>query len=166
MSNNARPPVIMGETDIVARLTKRVYGGAKIIYDDKAKAVDLSRYGVFWKAQKNFLIGLEYNQMGDRTSLDATFNHKINQTTSVGSMISLDLGTKLLQSSTVVEKRLDDGNVVKGKVDSRGGFDVSLSSALGKSLTATLTTGGTISSILEGQASRAYTGIALNFAPV
>lgn len=50
MSNNARPPVMMGEADLVARLTKRIYGGAKVVYDDKAKAVDLKRYGVFWKA--------------------------------------------------------------------------------------------------------------------
>ena len=41
MSNNAKSPVMMGQTDIVARLTKRLYGGAKIVYDDKAKAFDM-----------------------------------------------------------------------------------------------------------------------------
>jgi hypothetical protein len=67
MNNNAKLPVVMGQADIIARLTKSLYGGAKIIYDNKAQAVELQRYGLFWKAQKNLLVGLEYNHTGDRT---------------------------------------------------------------------------------------------------
>ena len=64
MSNNARDRVIMGQADIIARISKSLYGGAKIIYDDKARSCEMTRYGVFWKAQKNFLVGLEYNKTG------------------------------------------------------------------------------------------------------
>lgn len=65
MNNNARQPVVMAQTDIIARLTKTLYGGAKIVYDDKAKSLEMQKYGLFWKAYKNFLIGLEYNHIGD-----------------------------------------------------------------------------------------------------
>lgn len=65
MSNNARDRVIMGQADVIARVTKSLYGGAKIIYDDKARSFEMARYGMFWKAQKNFLVGLEYNKTGD-----------------------------------------------------------------------------------------------------
>ena len=81
MSSNAKQPVLMAQTDMIARLTKNIYGGAKIVYDDKAKAIDMQKYGLFWKAQKNFLVGLEYNQVGDKSSVDASFNHKIDIST-------------------------------------------------------------------------------------
>jgi hypothetical protein len=55
----------MGQADVIARVTKSLYGGAKIIYDDKARTLEMTRYGMFWKAQKNFLVGLEYNKTGD-----------------------------------------------------------------------------------------------------
>ena len=41
MSSNAKQPVLMAQTDMIARLTKNIYGGAKIVYDDKAKAIDM-----------------------------------------------------------------------------------------------------------------------------
>lgn len=130
MSNNAKSPVMMGQTDIVARLTKRLYGGAKIVYDDKAKAFDMQKYGFFWKAQKNFLIGLEYNQVGDRQFVDASFNHKINKTTSVGNTVSYDIVSKKISSITVLEKMLEAGSTVKAKVDSNGIYDLSLTADL------------------------------------
>jgi hypothetical protein len=55
-----------------------LYGGAKIIYDDKARAFEMTRYGIFWKAQKNFLLGVEYNHTGDLSAIEATINHKVN----------------------------------------------------------------------------------------
>lgn len=78
MSSNEKRPVIMLEADVMARLAKSWYGGAKVVYDDKAVALEMLRYSVFWKARKNFLIGLEYSQSGDRKSIEGTFNHKIN----------------------------------------------------------------------------------------
>lgn len=50
MSNNAKDRVIMGQADLIARITKSLYGGAKIIYDDKAHSFEMARYGLFWKA--------------------------------------------------------------------------------------------------------------------
>lgn len=64
-NNSARDPVIMAQTDLVARLTKTLYGGAKLVYDDKARAFDMQRYGLFWKAEKNLLLGLELSRIGD-----------------------------------------------------------------------------------------------------
>jgi hypothetical protein len=61
MSNNAKQRVIMAQADVIARVTKKFYGGAKIVYDDKARSLEMIKYGLFFKAQKNFLVGLEYN---------------------------------------------------------------------------------------------------------
>lgn len=78
MSNNAKDRVVMGQADVIARITKQLYGGAKVIYDDKAKSFEMTRYGLFWKAQKNLLIGLEYQQTGDFSGIETTINHKVN----------------------------------------------------------------------------------------
>ncbi len=56
---------MMAQTDLIVRVIKSLYGGVKIVYDDKAKIIDMQRYGLFWKAQKNMLLGLEYNHTGD-----------------------------------------------------------------------------------------------------
>jgi hypothetical protein len=71
--------------DVLARLTKNVYAGTSMMYDDKAKSLILCKYGLFWKAYKNFNLSLEYNQTGDRSSIDGTFFHRINATTLIGS---------------------------------------------------------------------------------
>lgn len=67
MNSNAKAPqnVMTAQADIIARLTQSIYGGAKVLYDDKANTIEMRKYGVFWKAKKNFLIGVEYNQVGD-----------------------------------------------------------------------------------------------------
>lgn len=87
MNNNAKERVIMGQADIIARMTKYLYAGAKVIYDDKAGAFEMTRYGIFWKAQKNFLVGVEYNHTGDFSGIEGTINHKVNLSTSVGSTL-------------------------------------------------------------------------------
>jgi len=51
----------------------------------------MQKYGVFWKMQKNLLLGLEYNRTGDLKKIDGFLNHKIDTLTSVGSAISYDL---------------------------------------------------------------------------
>lgn len=73
------------QVDVLARLTKNVYGGGEIIYDDKAKSLILSKYGLFWKAAKNFSLSLEYNQVGDKNTVEAAVYHKANENTTVGS---------------------------------------------------------------------------------
>lgn len=166
MCNNATPwPVVMAQTDLIARLTRNLYGGAKIVYDDKAQALEMQRYGMFWKAQKNFLIGLEYNKTGDRQSIDATFNHKINLSTQIGSTVSYDLNQKKLFTKTAIERKLDATTSVKAKVDNIGGFDMSLTGAISPTLNATFTTGGQISSFFNGTAKsdQTYAGLAFTF---
>lgn len=75
---------------MIARVTKKLYGGAKIVYDDKARSLEMIKYGLFFKAQKNFLVGLEYNHTGDKCLLEASINHKVDLDTQVGSLISYD----------------------------------------------------------------------------
>jgi hypothetical protein len=41
MTTNVKAPVMLGQIDFIARIFKNVYGGVKLIYDDKAKAVTL-----------------------------------------------------------------------------------------------------------------------------
>lgn len=167
MSNNAKSGnVIMAHGDIVARLTKNVYGGAKVVYDDKAKTLEQQQYGLFWKAQKNFLIGLEYSQTGDKTALNASLNHKVNLTTEVGNIISYDLNLKRITNQTVLSKRVDPSTTLKGRIDNGGFFDFSVSGAISPSLTATFTTGGSLSNVFDGQAKAdpiTYAGLAFNF---
>lgn len=48
------------------RLTKNVYGGGELIYDDKAKSLILRRYGLFYKYNKACNMSLEYSLVGDK----------------------------------------------------------------------------------------------------
>lgn len=84
------------QLDVVARLTKNVYGGGEIIYDDKAKSLILRKYGLFWKAAKNFNFALEYHQVGDKNTIEASAYHKTSSTTRVGSHFSFDTQFKKL----------------------------------------------------------------------
>lgn len=99
------------------------------------------------------MVGLEYSQVGDKQLVDATFNHKVDKDTSVGSTVSYDLKQKRISTKTVIEKRVDaDGTVIKGKVDNTGFFDVALTGTISPSLSATFSTGGNVSSIINGLA--------------
>ena len=97
-----------------------------MIYDDKARTLEMTRYGMFWKAQKNLLVGVEYNNTGDLSAVEASFNHKVNLDTSVGSTIIYDLNKKSLSNQNVVEHRLDTNTTLKAKVDNLGLFDLSI----------------------------------------
>ena len=57
------------------RLTKNVYGGGEIIYDDKAKTLILSRYGLFYKYNKACNMSLEYSKVGDKQTVNCTLTH-------------------------------------------------------------------------------------------
>lgn len=73
------------QIDLLARLSKNVYGGGEIIYDDKAKSMILSKYGLFWKADKNYNLSVEYNQIGDKKTVEGCVYHKASPTTTIGS---------------------------------------------------------------------------------
>jgi len=165
MSNNAKDRVIMGQADLIARITKSLYGGAKLIYDDKANSFEMARYGLFWKAQKNFLVGLEYHHTGDMSAIETTINHKVNLDTSVGSTIIYDLTKKRLSNQNVIERRIDPNTTVKAKIDNLGLFDLSVSGSISPSLQATFTSGGNIASFFNGVAKteQTYAGLAFTF---
>lgn len=168
MSNNApRDPVVMAQTDVIARLTKTLYGGAKVIYDSKGSTFDLQRYGLFWKAEKNLLLGLELCTIGDQRRLEASINHRANPTTQLGTLVSLDLDRKVVSTKGVIEKSFDNETTLKGRVDNLGLFDLSLTGSLSPTLKATFSTGGSVSSFINsGPSSSTYAGISLNFEPI
>ncbi|TNV81754.1 hypothetical protein FGO68_gene10967 [Halteria grandinella] len=165
----------MAQIDCIARLTKTVYGGAKVVYDDKARSVEMARYGVFWKAQKNFLLGLELNQVGDQRMVEGIINHKVDANTQLGSSITLDLDKRVVSTRSVIEKRFDDAMVFKGRVDNSGLFDVSLTGQLDPTFSATFSTGGSLSNVINGQArcadsvqksQQTYAGVSFTFTPI
>lgn len=67
--------------DVLGQVTDDLYAGGKLIYDDKAKAIEMLRYGLFLKTKDQFRMGLEYNRMGDKTLLETTINHQVNKDT-------------------------------------------------------------------------------------
>lgn len=86
------------------RLTKSVYGGGEIIYDDLAKSLILSKYGLFWKYNPDFNLGLEYSQIGDKKTINGTVFHKASGTTQVGSAFIYDIEHKCVGVTTAVRK--------------------------------------------------------------
>ncbi len=129
----------------MTRLTKNFYGGGELIYDDKARSLILSRYGLFWKCQKNFNLGLEYIQMGDKCTIEGTVYHKANDTTKVGSTFSYDCNLKRVGVISAVEKELDDKTTLQARVDNLGATDVLLVGKISKSLEATFSAGANAS---------------------
>lgn len=134
MSNNPKQRVIIAQADLIARLTKSLYGGAKIVYDDKASTLEMIKYGLFLKAQKNFLIGFEYNQTGENCSIDASINHKVDVNTQIASLISYDYKQNQVSATSVVEKRflsvapsgIETGVLVKARINNLGVIDTSV----------------------------------------
>lgn len=45
-----------------------------MIYDDKAKAVEKLRYGVFWRLRPTTLLGLNFSRLGDKTKYETTIS--------------------------------------------------------------------------------------------
>ena len=135
-----------------------------MIYDDKAKALIMLKYGLFWKAQKNFNLGLEYNHIGDKTSLDGTVYHNVNPFTKIGSTFSLDFTSKKIGMKTAIETKLDETTTVKSRIDNFGALDLVFSSRLSDKLEASFSTGGNMSAFFSGRSNdEAYSGLAFKF---
>jgi hypothetical protein len=152
------------QVDLLARLAKNIYGGTELVYDDKAKALILLKYGLFWKAQKNFNLGLEYNHIGDRQSLDGTIYHKASAYTKIASSFSLDMASKKIGLKTAVEHELDAKTTLKSRIDNFGALDLALTSSLSDKLSATFSTGGNLSGFFSGKSSdESYSGLSFKF---
>lgn len=152
------------QIDILARLTKNVYGGTELIYDDKAKGLIFLKYGLFWKVEKNFNVGVEYNHIGDKYSLDGSVYHRATPLTSVGSTFSLDFNTKKIGMKAAFNHTLDAHTAIKTRVDSFGALDVTATAKISDKLTASFTTGGNISAFFSGKTNdEAYSGLNFKF---
>jgi hypothetical protein len=138
------------QVDILARLTKNVYGGGELIYDDKAKSLILSKYGLFWKYNKDFGLGLELSKVGDTTSIGANF--------------SLDTTTRKISAKTALHKKLDENTSAQSRIDNLGNVDLLLKSKLTSNLEATFSTGANVSAIFHGKThGDTYSGVQFKF---
>lgn len=135
-----------------------------MIYDDKAKGIIFLKYGLFCKAVKNFNIGLEYNHIGDKYSVDGSVYHKASAQTTVGSTFCLDLNTKKIGMKAAFDHKLDAQTTLKTRFDNFGALDVTATSKLSDKLTASFTTGGNVSAFFSGKTNdEAYSGLNFKF---
>jgi hypothetical protein len=100
MNTNTKYPVLEAQVDTIVQLRDNLHFGAMIIYDDKAKAIEMLRYGLFWRLRPSFLIGLDYNRTGDKTKIETTMTHKVNKDTKVGTTVEYNLNLKKFHSKT------------------------------------------------------------------
>ena len=150
--------------DIFSRIYRDLSFGGEVIYDDKAKTVILSKYGLIWNARKNFSAALEYSQVGDKQTVDASVFHASNPNTSVGSIFSFDTQTKKVEVKTAVSHDVDENVTLKSRINNLGDLDVSVQSKLSPNLTAEFSTGLNLSGIFHGKThDEAYSGVNLSF---
>lgn len=64
------------QLDVYTKLYKDLSAGGEIIYDDKAKSLILSKYGLVWNTKDGFSAAVEYSKVGDKESVDASFFHQ------------------------------------------------------------------------------------------
>lgn len=98
MSTNTKLPVLEAQVDAIAQFRDDLYGGVKVVYDDKAKAIEMLKYGLFMKPRKGLLIGLGYNRSGDKSLLESTMIHEVNKNTKVGNTVTYDLDYKRIST--------------------------------------------------------------------
>jgi hypothetical protein len=91
---------LVAQLDLLMRLTKNVYGGGEIIYDDKAKALILSRYGLFYKYTKACNLSVEYSKVGDKQRVNCNVLHESSPSTTVGSTLSYDCAARKMEVDT------------------------------------------------------------------
>jgi hypothetical protein len=152
------------QVDILARLTKNVYGGGELIYDDKAKSLILSKYGLFWKYNKDFGLGLELSKVGDKQSIEYNCYHQPSDTTSIGANFSLDTTTRKISAKTALHKKLDENTSAQSRIDNLGNVDLLLKSKLTSNLEATFSTGANVSAIFHGKThGDTYSGVQFKF---
>lgn len=152
------------QADLLMRLTKNVYGGGEVIYDDKAKSIILSKYGLFWKYNKDFNLGLEYSKVGDKCAVNGTVYHVASPTVQLGSTFSYDCQYKKVSVSSSINKKLDENTVVGARIDNLGTADLTLKGKLSDNLTATFAAGANISAIFHGKThDDTYTGVNFKF---
>jgi hypothetical protein len=145
-------------------LRNDLWAGAKVIYDDKAKAVELLRYGLFWRTRPQFLWAFEYNRVGDKSNFQSSLYHKVSKTTKIGSVFKYDIDFKRFHSHTSVQTKVTDDTIFKVKAGHHGDIDTSLTARLAPYLKSTVSVGGNASNFFQGKTNdSAYLGIAFNF---
>jgi hypothetical protein len=148
------------QVDVYAKVYKNIYAGGEIIYDDKAKALILSKYGLFCKVQKGFNLALELSKVGDKQTVDGSFYHQANPNTTVGSTFSYDLQFHKIGVTTAVQHKIDESTSVKARVDNLGTTDIVLRGKLSPNLEASFQTGCNLSGFFHGKThDEAYSGV-------
>ena len=152
------------QVDVLAKVYRDVYAGGEIIYDDKAKSLILSKYGLLWRARPFFTTALEYSKVGDKETLDASFFHIANPSTIIGSTFSYDTSIRKIEVQTAIAHTVDENVTYKGRVNNHGDIDLTLKGRLSPSLTAEFSTGCNLSGFFHGKThDEAYSGINFKF---
>jgi Eukaryotic porin len=152
------------QLDIYSKLYKDLSAGGEVIYDDKAKSLILSKYGLLWDVTENFSAALEYSKVGDKESVDASFFHQANPNSSVGSVFSYDTTTHKVGVTSSLSHIVDENVSLKSRINNLGDLDASIKSKLSQNLTAEYHAGFNLSGIFHGKThNEAYSGINLAF---
>lgn len=114
------------QIDLFSKIYRNLSFGGEVIYDDKAKTVILSKYGLIWDARRNFSAALEFSQVGDKQTVDASVFHAPSPATSVGSIFSYDTQTKKVEVKTALSHAVDENVSLKSRVNNLGDLDVSV----------------------------------------
>jgi hypothetical protein len=148
------------QVDLLAKVYRDIYAGGELIYDDKAKSLILSKYGLFWKVTNSFSSAVEYSKVGDKETVDASFFHAANPNTTVGSTFSYDTKVHKIGVTTALSHTVDENVSLKSRVNNHGDVDLSLKGKLSSSLTAEFSTGCNLSGFFHGKThNEAYSGV-------
>lgn len=152
------------QLDLYAKLYRDIYAGGEIIYDDKAKSLIFSKYGLFWQARLFFSAALEYSKVGDKETIDASFYHIANPFTVIGSTFSYNTQFHKIGVTTAISHNVDENISYKGRVNNHGDIDFLLRGKISPTLTAEFTSGCNLSGFFHAKThDEAYTGLNFKF---
>ena len=152
------------QLDIYSKLYKEISAGGNIIYDDKAKSLILSKYGLVWDVTQNFSAAVEYNKVGDKESVDASFFHQGSPNTAIGSVFSYDTTSRKVGVTSSLSHVVDQNVSLKSRVNNLGDLDASIKGKLSENLTANFHAGFNLSGIFHGKThNESYSGLNLAF---
>lgn len=152
------------QVDLFANVYRDVYAGGEVIYDDKAKSLILSKYGLWWLARPAFSTAFEYSKVGDLETLDASFFHIANPNTIIGSTFSYNTQFHKIGVTTAVAHTVDENISWKARVNNHGDTDFAVRGKITPSLQAEFTAGCNLSGFFHGKThDEAYSGVNFKF---
>ena len=155
---------MIAESDLSFRLYKDIYGSGKVSYDDKSGGINLLKYGFLWQGTPGFNVGIDYNHIGDKYSIDGKVHHKVSASTEIASAFELDLNTKKIEILAAVKTKLDEKVTFASRVNHIGIWDLAFTAKVTDQLSATFTTGGSTKGIFDGKVGdESYSGLSFKF---